>query len=327
MALSATGRIVVAAGIATLSAASVMAAPLDALQGIFGDGANRGQAQLVQAQAPDSQYRIGQLEEQIRQLTGRIEELNFRLLQMQEQIRQTNEDNEFRFQALEGGAPVGGASSGDRTEAAPQTQSQAGTGAADASGGGNLPGTPPPVSPSTTGSTAPGADTAPPEQTLGTITFDSQGNLEQTVDSSTPGANAAGSDMAALNLDDPDVLYQDAYRRLMAGDYAVAEAAFRDYIDIHPDGAHVADANFWLGESQYSQGNFNDAARTFLNAHQTYPESEKAPEMLLKLGMSLAALENRDTACATYREVLSRYPDVSAGVREKVEREQRNASC
>ena len=68
-----------------------------------------------------------------------------------------------------------------------------------------------------------------------------------------------------------------------------------------------------MGEAQYSQGKFNDSAKTFLNAHQAYGKSPKAPEMLLKLGMSLAALDNKDTACATLREVGKRYPKASPG--------------
>lgn len=48
-------------------------------------------------------YKVQQLEEQIRQLNGRIEEMSFQLLQMQETIRKAQEDNEFRFQELEGG--------------------------------------------------------------------------------------------------------------------------------------------------------------------------------------------------------------------------------
>ena len=136
-----------------------------------------------------------------------------------------------------------------------------------------------------------------------------------------------GIETASLPVDDPDELYRSAYGLVLAGDYAEAEAAFNDYIAIHPDGGQVADAHFWLGESQYSQGNFNDAAKTFLNAHQTYGTSKKAPVMLLKLGMSLAALDNRETACATLREVGKRYPNASKAVKTKVSSEQSRLSC
>jgi tol-pal system protein YbgF len=121
--------------------------------------------------------------------------------------------------------------------------------------------------------------------------------------------------------------YQSAYEQVLAGDYASAEAGFAAFIAAHPESKRIADANFWLGESQYSQGKFGDAAKTFLNAYKTYGKSEKAPEMLLKLAMSLAALDSRDTACATLREVAKAYPKASRAIITKVASEQKRLSC
>ena len=151
----------------------------------------------------------------------------------------------------------------------------------------------------------------------------STGDTLPGVDSGLPQA----SQSATASLDKPEDLYQSAYGHVLAGDYQVAEREFRDYLDIFPNSEKAADANFWLGEAQYSQGNYNDAAKTFLNAHQTYGKSKKAPEMLLKLGMSLAALDNRETACATLREVTKRYPNASKAVKSKVSSEQSRLSC
>ena len=339
--------IIVAAALAGLTAGPAAAAPGGILS-VLGLG-NRAPAQEQVQPAQYGDPQVGQLQEEIRRLNGRIEELGFQMLQMQEQMRQMQEDNEFRFQSLEGGAPAGG----DRSSVEPSDSSSSGDfassgalGAPTAPGTGGLPGGngAPGVPGVTTlgnditSSTTPPAQSAPssgglgaPEQTLGTIIFDGQGNLATTVNPPSavtpPPGVAPGLETASLPVDDPDELYRSAYGLVLAGDYAEAEAAFNDYIAIHPDGGQVADAHFWLGESQYSQGNFNGAAKTFLNAHQNYPEAEKAPEMLLKLGMSLAALENRDTACATYREVLTRYPNASQTVRNKVATEQSAASC
>lgn len=334
-----------------LATTMVTAAAGPALAGPFGflsgdATGNAMPAEVVPVQMDDAQYRIGQLEEQLRNLNGRIEELSFQIIQMQEQMRQMQEDNEFRFQQLEGGgaaAPAPG--SGDRSmnQASPADAGQAaageaaggsfiasGTGLANsrsvgtASGNEGLPG----LSPDLTGSTPSGsAGTAPGERSLGQIIFDSQGNVSTTLDGNSVGANGSGAATASLSTENPDAAYAEAYNLLLSGDYAEAETAFRNYVDNFPDGNRVADASFWLGESQFSQGEFNDSARTFLNAHQSHPGSEKAPEMLLKLGMSLARLDNRETACATYREVLTRYPDVSPAVRERVLREQSAASC
>lgn len=122
-------------------------------------------------------------------------------------------------------------------------------------------------------------------------------------------------------------LYKEGYGQVLAGDYGDAAATFQQYIDLYPDNNQTADAYFWLGEAQYSQNNFKDAARTFLDAHKSFPSSNKAPDTLLKLGMSLAALDNRETACATYNEVLIRYPAASKAIQDKVASEQSRAQC
>ena len=121
--------------------------------------------------------------------------------------------------------------------------------------------------------------------------------------------------------------YRAAYEQVLAGDYASAEAGFSAFIAAHPESKRIADANFWLGEAQYSQAKYSEAAKTFLNAYKTYGKSEKAPEMLLKLAMSLAALDSRDTACATLREVSKAYPKASRAIITKVASEQKRLSC
>lgn len=261
--------------------------------------------------------------------------MSYQLLQMQEQLRKTQEDNEYRFQELESGKGGASGKSGaldkpaDGGTAEQQTASNqvpaddtAGTDTLGAAGneGGALP------------------------QELGSIKFDENGNpvgAETNPDlnnqsasigneGTLPGVDTGlpqASQSSSASLDNPDDLYQAAYGHVLSGDYQVAEREFRDYLDIFPNSEKAADANFWLGEAQYSQGNFNEAAKTFLNAHQTFAKSKKAPEMLLKLGMSLAALDNRETACATLREVNKRYPNASKAVKNKVSSEQSRLSC
>ena len=329
----------VAAGVLSLAAVAgtvtpLSASPLSALASGFFQAkqeraADRG---VVLAQAMDP--RVGQLEEQIRTLNGRIEEMSYQLLQMQEQIRKAQEDNEYRFQDLESGKAGAKGKSGSLERPADggtsDRQTASNTVPADDSAG-----TDPLATPNTGG--------AQPQE-LGSIKFDENGNPigaatnpdlnNQSAalgsDTALPGVDggqpqASGSSTASL--DNPDDLYQTAYGHVLTGDYQLAEREFRDYLDIFPTSDKAADANFWLGEAQYSQGNFNDAAKTFLNAHQTFGKSKKAPEMLLKLGMSLAALDNRETACATLREVNKRYPNASKAVKAKVTSEQSRLSC
>lgn len=287
--------------------------------------------QVILAQSSADAVRIQQLEETIRQLNGRVEEMSFQLLQMQEQMRKTQEDNEFRFQELEKGS-AGGASS-PSVAAAPAAGSKkndeiatiidepsAPAGVNGAAGGGN-------------------ATTAPGETTLGSLEVDQNGQpLGASVNSNArnsaalPGVDMGSApqprsnqQMASLGTESDS--YRAAYNHILSGDYKTAESEFSSYLQSYPKSARAADASFWLGEAQYSQGKYNEAAKTFLNAHQTYSSSPKAPEMLLKLGMSLAALDNRETACATLREVNKRYPSASKPVTAKVASELKRLGC
>ncbi|MBW3096292.1 tol-pal system protein YbgF [Pseudohoeflea coraliihabitans] len=267
-----------------------------------------GTSQVIRVQSGDAIYRIGQLEEQVRGLNGRIEELGFQLLQMEERMRQMQEDNEFRFQQLEGG-------SGQRSDA----------GSADGAVSGEVPmdhagtQTPPGVEDTTTASTAPSSATGAPPRTLGTLTFDENGNAV-----TGPGDGPATQ---TASLDNPDALYQAGYDHILAGDYQLAESVFRDFADIHPDDPNAPNAMFWLGEAQFSQGRYSDAAQTFLDAHKRYPQADKGADTMLKLGMSLAALDKLEAACATYRQLASNYPAASPAVRKKAQQEQTSANC
>ena len=318
------------------------------------------QAPVLKVQASEA-GRIGQLEETIRSLNGRIEEMSFQLLQMQEQIRKFQEDNELRFQDLEGAKPAAPRKSGALETPRTSNEAMATTGRTAPSATVTDPG-------ASTGSetaapgvpgVAPGAGTGSQGSlptTLGQIILDDAGNpigtnAENLPD---PGANPGavpGTDIGSVastdpnpraapglnstpeteqqtaSLDNPGDLYQSAYGHVLSGDYSQAENEFRDYLEASPKGEKAADASFWMGEAQYSQGKFNDSAKTFLNAHQAFSKSPKAPEMLLKLGMSLAALDNKETACATLREVGKRYPKASPAVKAKVTSEQSRLSC
>jgi tol-pal system protein YbgF len=297
------------------------------------------EAPVVNVQsAGGAEVRIQQLEDQLRQLNGRIEEMSFQLLQMQETIRKAQEDNEFRFQEIEKSGGSAGSGSGKpvkKSEADIPASSQTAQTQAP-SGGDDIART---IQTSREPETSPSTDVPentglgqPPKQ-LGSMDFDQNGN--PVGGSVNPGAEVgsaplpppgvSGSQTASLGSESDQ--YKAAYGHVLSGDYSTAEQEFTAYIGQYPNSARAADANFWLGEALYSQGKFNESAKTFLNAHQKYGTSEKAPEMLLKLGMSLAALDNTETACATLKEVSKRYPKASRAVISKVASEQKRLSC
>lgn len=266
-------------------------------------------APVALAQASDP--RIVVLEEQIRQLSGTIEELNFQILQMQEQLRKMQEDNEFRFQQLEGNRSDAG---GRAPRQSPQPAAQ----------------------PSDTAA-APRVDQPAPggfggSRTFGTITFDRDGNaIGGGVGPSPVGNPPAGADnttVAALpSSDDPEELYRNSYQFILSGDYQMAERGFRDLIERFPENKNLADAHFWLGEAMLSQNRYRDAAEVFLAASRDFSGAQKAPDMLLKLGIALSAMNQKDVACATFTEVGMRYPDTSDALKDRVKREQARVGC
>ncbi len=296
---------------------------------------------VILAQNNDA-VRNQQLQEEIRQLNGRIEEMSYQLLQMQEQLRKTQEDNEFRFQELEKkkrsdlgdttGQPAVASSRPSSSSSSPSSSQAPSSGGDDISR----------IIETPSDSGASGdqqGNSAPAPTTLGSMEFDQNGNPvgasrndSARNSSALPGvetgsARAGRDPQQTASLGSESDAYKIAYDHVLTGDYKLAETEFTSYISAYPKSSRLPDANFWLGEAQYSQAKYNEAAKTFLNAHQTYGKSPKAPEMLLKLGMSLAALDNNETACATLKEVPRRYPSAAKAVLSKVSSEQKRLGC
>ncbi|WP_083649530.1 tol-pal system protein YbgF [Salaquimonas pukyongi] len=286
-----------------------------------------GQANpIVTAQASDAAFRINQLEEQVRVLNGQVEEMNFQLLQLQEQLRKMQEDNEFRFQELEDRSDASGGASAEENSLGKSkpSDSAAGNGESDGSG----------TRKSLTDLIEENSDAAPalgePPASLGTLTFDADGNLVDTnvgkpVDLTQPGQQSSLAPQALPAT--PDERFNLGYQYVQAGEYAQAEMVFRSFMSDFDGDDKTSDAAFWLGESLFSQGKYDEAARIFLENHKAYPQAPLAAQNLLKLGVSLAGLEQRELACATYAEVPKKYPQMSNAVRKRVAIEQQAAKC
>lgn len=133
--------------------------------------------------------------------------------------------------------------------------------------------------------------------------------------------------MAALPGDDAHSLYERGYGALAQKDYAGAELAFRQLIESYPKDPLAADAQYWIGESFYRRGQYKAAADAFLQGYKKYKSGDKAPETLLKLGMSLAALGQKDAACSTFGELKTKFPTAPETVRDEVKAEQKKARC
>jgi tol-pal system protein YbgF len=114
---------------------------------------------------------------------------------------------------------------------------------------------------------------------------------------------------------------------LKDGHYEAAETGFRTFLQKFPKDRLAADATFYLGESFYRRSRPREAAEQYFKVSTDFSKSPRAPEALLKLGMSLEKLGAREQACAAFGEVGRKYPNASTALRTSAERESKRAQC
>ena len=102
---------------------------------------------------------------------------------------------------------------------------------------------------------------------------------------------------------------------------------FREFLQSYPRDRQAVDATYWLGESYLQRQRYREAAEQFLKISRESPKATKAPDSLLKLGMSLNGLGAKEQACATYAKVGIDYPSASNTVRQGIARERRRSGC
>jgi tol-pal system protein YbgF len=146
-----------------------------------------------------------------------------------------------------------------------------------------------------------------------------------------PGGPARGPNAGTLATLPPSASPRDeydlAYGYMLRKDYALAEETFRNFLSRYPTDRLAGDATYWFGESLFQRQRYRDAAEAFLNVSTKFESSAKAPDALLRLGQSLAALGEKEAACASLGEVLRKFPRASAVVKQGVEREQKRVHC
>ncbi len=120
--------------------------------------------------------------------------------------------------------------------------------------------------------------------------------------------------------------FQQAHKNLLGRRFGMAEAGFKTLLNQHPKHPSGSKTRYWLGETYYVQGRYKQAAQSFLVGYKSYPSGSRAPESLLKLGMSLNKLGQKKQACGAYSEVQRAYPG-AAKVREQAVRESKRAGC
>ena len=126
--------------------------------------------------------------------------------------------------------------------------------------------------------------------------------------------------------DTPEAIYEKSYESLLRRQFVPAEDGFRAFLDNYRDHSLAGNAQYWLGETYYVQGEYKLAAQSFLTGFKEFPKSRKAPDSLLKLGLALDRLGQRDQACAAFAAVGEKFPK-AADAKKRSMVEQKRAGC
>ena len=125
----------------------------------------------------------------------------------------------------------------------------------------------------------------------------------------------------------PKERYKYAYSLLTKMQLAKAETAFQEFLEQHKDDPLASNAQYWLGETYYARQNLSEATRAFLVGIQRYPNSTKAPDSMLKLGISLAKLGKSEDSCAAFLEMQTKFPNLRTRLRKRMLKEMKTADC
>ncbi|MBR5598645.1 MAG: tol-pal system protein YbgF [Alphaproteobacteria bacterium] len=125
----------------------------------------------------------------------------------------------------------------------------------------------------------------------------------------------------------PIELYNNARILLDSNKYSEAENKFSQFLATFPKDNLAGNAQYWLGEVYYKQQDFAKAAIAFYDGYNNYPGGAKAPDCLLKLGLSMKALGKKDEACKTFIEIPLSYEKANPGISERAKKEAKELGC
>lgn len=236
-----------------------------------------------------------QLDMEIRRLTGTNEELNHKISQLQTRLDRISNDLEFRLKKLEGNI----ASS---TEAGPADSKK--TQVPIDSSSSSLP----------SDATLQGAD-------RGVRPFGSKDPLSSK--NVRPKLQKLGD-----TIETPEQQYKRGHLLIIERqDFAAAERVLTQFIGANQSHRLAPNAYYWLGRTYFVRNNFQQAAITFAEGFQRFPQSKKAPATLLNLGSSLSRLGKNREACTTYYKLQRNFRKIEESVRRRLDRERKRSKC
>ena len=246
--------------------------------------------------------KLSELENQFNILTNKFEEVNFKLDKLSSRLSKIQADNQLRFQQLEEIKSVDSLKNKDLVSKPKKDEEKI------------LPGSSQP-------------------QDLGSISYKDTSTEEttqqtQSIDTtSTVVSEIIESEEKILPDEAPEKQYEFASSFLKVGDYNTAERAFLEFVKLNPEHNLAGNAQYWYAETFRIRQLYTDAAEAYLEGYQKYPKSSKAPINLLKLGVSLVQIGEKDQGCLMISGVKEQYPKANQSVLQKAKYEEKKFGC
>ena len=236
--------------------------------------------------------KLNEIEDQFRELTNKFEEVNFKLDKLSSRVTKIQSDNQLRFSDLENLDPENKKTKAKKV----------------------LPGS---SQPADFGAN-PGysVTSLPDKQETSSI------ESAQTVITEEPEERES-----LLPDKPPKEQYEFAVSFMKIGDYETAEFALKEFIQKNKEHDLAGNAQYWYGETFRIRQLYSDAATAYLDGYQNYPKSKKAPDNLLKLGITMVQLGEKDQGCKMIIGVKKEYPKASKSVLQKAQYEQKKFKC
>ena len=246
--------------------------------------------------------KLSEIEIQFNELTNKFEEISFKLDKLSNRISKVQADNQLRFQQIEEGKSANIQENKELVSKPKEIENKV------------LPGS---SEPQDLGSIS-YKDTETSETTQQTLSIETTSTIVSEV---------FQSEEKILPNETPEKQYEFATSFLKVGDYNTAERAFSEFVILNPEHNLAGNAQYWYAETFRIRQLYTDAASAYLEGYQKYPKSNKAPINLLKLGVSLVQIGEKDQGCLMITGVKEQYPDANQSVLQKAKYEEKKFEC
>ncbi len=238
--------------------------------------------------------KLSEIEQQFQELTNKFEEINFKIDRLSTRLSKVQADNQLRFQELEIGAETNKVTSTKNKKTLPGSSEPKDLGAISYK------------------------DTETKELVQKTQSVETTGTIV---------TETFVSEEKILPKGSPKEQYNFATSLLKQGDYSTAERALREFVIENPEDKMAGNAQYWYAETFRIRQLYTDAASAYLEGYQKYPKSEKAAINLLKLGVSLVQIGEKDQGCLMIVGVKKEYPKAKQSVLQKAQYEEKKFDC